>query len=122
MGCVARRMALRVFRPHVALGNRQVAQSIAQREFFRGVRPINLVARNAPSDTHGALAHTPKIMQERLNTDNFHDHLRKHLFCLDVTSWIPSPAPAAAGIAAAGLSSQTMWRRHKVTQAARNPQ
>src|SRR6266478_7094793 len=109
---VARRMALRVFRPHVALGNRQVAQNIAQREFFRCVRPINLVGRNAPSHTHGALAHTPEIMQERLNADNFHDYLQ--YVYLDVTSGIPSPAPAPAGIAAAGLSSQTMWRRHKV--------
>src|SRR5882672_3551466 len=106
MGCVARRMALRVFRPHVALGHRQVAQNIAQREFFRGVRPINLVARNAASNTHGALAHTPEIVQERLNTDNFHDTLQ--YVCLDVTSGIPSPAPAPARIAAAVPSSQTM--------------
>src|SRR5882757_8394448 len=106
MRCVARRMALRVFGPHVALGNCQMAQNIAESEFVRCVRPINLVARNAPSDTHGALAHTPEIMQERLNADNFHDW--PQYVYLDVTSGIPSPASAPVGIAAAAPSSQTM--------------
>src|ERR1700675_3802568 len=96
MSCVAARAALQCLRPQEALRHGDVPQQIAQREFPRGVSPLQFVRWNTACHAHGPLAHIPEILQKRLNRANFHTGL--------ALKSAPSPKP----IARAGVRG---WRR-----------
>ena len=69
---VAAGLALNVFSPHVALGDRQMPKDVTECEFAGGVGPFDFVRRNAPRHAHSAFANSSKIMEERLNGADFH--------------------------------------------------
>jgi hypothetical protein len=72
---VAGGTALDGFGPHVALGDGDVAEEIAEGEFVGGVGPVDFVGRDAAGDAHGAFAYVMEVVEERLDGLDFHGAL-----------------------------------------------
>src|SRR5579864_5606613 len=71
--CIAARMALDGFGPHITFDDRDVAKEIAERESSWGVGPVDFIWRDAASDAHGAFADVLLIAEEGLDGMKFHE-------------------------------------------------
>ena len=64
---VAGGAALDGFGPHVAFGDGNVAEEIAEGEFAGGVGPIDFFGRDAAGDAEGAFADVVEVVEEGLD-------------------------------------------------------
>ena len=61
-----------VFRPHVTLGDSEVAKEIAEGEVAFAIRPVNFVWWDTTSYLERALASVAEVLQKGLDGVNFH--------------------------------------------------
>src|SRR6266480_2450402 len=62
---------LRVFGKHPTLGSGEMAEDVAESVLARLVRPLDLVARNARGDAHGAFANAVEVIGEVFHHSDF---------------------------------------------------